>query len=95
LVIDEYMRSPEWKPHKAATKLSYQKAFDGFKPIHDMPLLRMDRSFIFALRDKKLLPKRGRWLANYCVTVLGVPFRFAHDRDWVDTNPLAERVKKV
>jgi hypothetical protein len=60
-----------------------------------MPLARMDRSFIFALRDKKLLPKRGRWLANYTVTVLGILFRFAQDRGWLSVNPLAERVKKI
>ncbi len=62
-------------------------------PIRDMPVAHMDRSFIFALRDKKLLPKRGRWLANY--TVLGILFRFAQDRCWLSTNSLAERVKKI
>jgi hypothetical protein len=95
LIIDEYKRSPDWAALKDATKISYEKVFAVLAPIRDMPVARMDRSFIFALRDKKLLPKRGRWLANYTVTVLGILFRFAHDRGWLDVNPLAERVKKI
>ncbi|MCW2286607.1 integrase [Rhodoblastus acidophilus] len=55
----------------------------------------MDRPFIFALRDKKIFPKRGRWLANYTVTVLSILLLFAKDRGWIKENPLAERVKKI
>lgn len=95
LVIAEYMRSPDWAVLRPATKTSYEKVFLVLEPLHDMPLVRMDRSFIFALRDKKLLPRHGRWLANYTVTVLGILFRFAQDRGWLSANPLAERVKKI
>jgi integrase len=95
LVIYEYMRAPDWAALKPATKISYEKAFAALKPIYDMPLARMDRAFILALRDKKLLPKRGRWLANYAVTVLGIIFRFAQDRGWLKQNPLADRVRKI
>jgi integrase len=96
LVIAEYMQSPaDWAVLRPATKTSYEKVFLVLKPLHDMPLIRMDRRFIHALRDKKLLPKHGRWLANYTVTVLGILFRFAKDRGWLTDNPLAERVKKI
>jgi integrase len=96
LIIGEYMRSPaDWAVLRPATKTSYEKVFRVLQPLHDMPLVKMDRSFIFALRDKKLLPKHGRWLANYSVTVLGILFRFAQDRGWLSVNPLAERVKKI
>jgi integrase len=87
--------SPDWSALRPATKTSYEKVFRVLKPLHDMPIMRMDRSFIFALRDKKLLPKHGRWLANYTVTILGILFRFAQDRGWLSVNPLAERVKKI
>ena len=95
LLIGEYMRSPDWEVLRPATKVSYEKAFGVLKPIYEMPLARMDRSFVFQLRDKKLLAKHGVWLANYTVTVLGILFRFAQDRGWLLANPLAERVKKI
>jgi integrase len=95
LVVAEYMRSPDWSALRPKTQLSYNKAFTVLRPLYEMPLTRMDRSFVFALRDKKLLPKHGVWLANYVVTVLGIVFRFAQDRGWIHANPLAERVKKI
>lgn len=95
LVIAEYMRSPDWAALRPKTQLSYNRALTVLRPLCDMPLARMDRSFVFALRDKKLLPKHGTWLANYAVTVLGIVFRFAQDRGWIHANPLAERVKKI
>lgn len=95
LVIHEYMRSPDWTVLRPATRISYQKAFDALKPIHDMPISRLDRSFVFALRDKKLLKRHGTWLANYSITCLSLLFRFATDRGWMKVNPLAERVKKI
>lgn len=60
-----------------------------------MPLHKMDRAFVFALRDTKIMPKHGTWLANYAVTVLRILFRLAHDRGWLDVNPLYERVRKI
>ncbi|MGD9540632.1 tyrosine-type recombinase/integrase [Methylocystis sp.] len=95
LVIHEYLRSPDWSALRPATRISYEKAFRVLAPLNDMPLVRTDRSFVFALRDKKLLPKHGVWLANYCVTVLSILFKFATDRGWMKVNPLAERVKKI
>ncbi len=95
LVIHEYMRSPDWAVLRPATRISYEKAFNALAPIHNMPISRIDRSFVFALRDQKLLKRHGTWLANYATTVLSLLFRFATDRGWMKVNPLAERVKKI
>jgi hypothetical protein len=43
----------------------------------------------------KIFEKRGRWMSNYCVTVLRLILGFALDRHWIDANPLAERLKKI
>jgi integrase len=95
LIIEEYRRSPDWATLRPKTRLSYDRAFAVLHPLKEMPLVRMDRPFIFALRDKKILPKHGTWLANYTVTVLTLVLRFAQDRGWLKSNPLAERVKKI
>jgi hypothetical protein len=60
-----------------------------------MPLTRLDRAFIFELRDTKFLPKHGTRFANYTVTVLTIALRFAQDRGWLADNPLAQKIKKI
>jgi integrase len=95
LVISKYMSSPDWASLRPKTRVSYERAFVVLKPLFEMPLVKMDRAFIFALRDTKILPKHGTWMANYAVTVLTIAFRFAQDRGWLASNPLAQRIKKV
>lgn len=94
-VISKYMRSPDWASLRPKTRTSYERAFEVLKPLSDMPLTRLDRAFIFELRDKKILPRRGVWLANYTVTVLTIVLRFADDRGWLTDNPLAQKIKKI
>ena len=77
------------------TRLSYERAFAVLKPLTEMPLIKLDRAFIFNLRDTKILPKYGTWLANYTVTVLTIALRFAEDRGWLTDNPLAQKIKKI
>jgi integrase len=50
---------------------------------------------VFALRDEKIEPKHGRWMANYVMTFLRIVLRFAYDRGWVEGNPLLERLRKI
>jgi integrase len=95
LVINRYMNSPDWGSLRPKTRLSYQRAFAVLKPLYDMPLTRLDRAFIFELRDKKILPKHGTWLANYTITVLTIALRFAEDRRWLSENPLAQKIKRI
>jgi hypothetical protein len=94
-IVEAYMKSPDWGSLRPKTRLSYERALEVLKPIEKMPLHKIDRPFVFALRDTKILPKRGAWLANYVVTVLRILFGFAHDRGWMETNPLTDRIRKV
>lgn len=91
----EYMRSPDWNSLRLRTRVSYRRAFDVLKPLDAMPLMKIDRAFIFTLRDTRILPRHGTWLANYTVTVLSIVLRFASDRGWLKQNPLAQRVRKL
>jgi integrase len=65
------------------------------RPLEKMPLHKITRPFIFALRDTKILPRRGTWHANYVVTVMRILLGFAHDRGWIAANPLSDRIKKI
>ena len=94
-VVRAYMRSAEWSSLRPKTRFSYQRALDILKPIERMPLHKITRPFVFALRDTKILPKHGLWLANYLVTVMRILFAFAHDRGWMEANPLSDRIKKI
>jgi integrase len=95
LLIKDYRTSPAWSPLKPKTRLSYERALTVLAPLAEMPVKQIDRPFVFALRDKKVFPKHGRWMANYVVTVLGLLLAYAKDHGLVSANPLAEKVKKV
>ena len=95
MVIAKYRSSPDWEALRPKTRLSYDRAFTVLKPLTNMPLVKLDRAFIFELRDKKILPKYGTWLANYTITVLSLALGFAMDRGWLTVNPLAQKIKKV
>src|ERR1019366_7786387 len=76
MVIEQYKRSSAWAGLAPPTRTSYQRAFEVLKPLADMPLVEIDRPFIVALREEKVFPKRGRWMANYVVTVLSLLFEY-------------------
>jgi integrase len=95
MVVAEYRQSPDWASLRPKTRLSYERALAVLKALDEMPVIKMDRQFVFALRDRKIFPKHGAWLANYTITVLNILFRFAEDRGWLKANPLSERVKKI
>lgn len=94
MVIEQYKRSSAWAGLAPPTRTSYQRAFEVLKPLADMPLVEIDRPFIVALREEKVFPKRGRWMANYVVTVLSLLFEYAIDRGWTKTNP-ADGIKRI
>lgn len=84
-----------WDVLKPQTQISYQRAFDALAPINKAPMAAMTRASILEFRDEVLFKKHGRWMANYCVTVLGVIFGFAFDRGIIRSNPLQGRIKKI
>ncbi len=94
MVIEQYKRSSAWAMLAQATRTSYQRAFEVLKPLVDMPLAEIDRPFIVSLREEKIFPKRGRWMANYVVTVLSLLFEHAIDRGWMKSNP-ADGIKRI
>ena len=59
-----------------------------------MPVAEIDRPFVVTLREEKIFPKRGRWMANYVVTVMSLLFGYAIDRGWMKANP-ADGVKRI
>jgi integrase len=94
MVIEQYKRSSAWAGLAQATRTSYQRAFEVLKPLVDMPVAEIDRPFVVTLREEKIFPKRGRWMANYVVTVMSLLFEYAIDRGWMKANP-ADGVKRI
>ncbi len=95
LLVHDFTKSPGWSALRPKTRFSYERALYVLKPLGNMPLHKIDRPFVFRLRDEKILPKHGAWMANYVVTVMRLLLGFAHDRGFMGANPLAERIKKV
>lgn len=95
LAIDAYHRTPAWAALRPKTRVSYERAIAILEPLRDMPLIALNRSTIIRLRDEKIFPRHGRWMANYVVTFLGILLPFCRDYDFIKDNPLAERVKKL
>ena len=94
LAIDAYHRTPAWAALRPETQVSYERAIAILEPLRDMPLIALNRATIIRLRDEKIFPRHGRWMANYVVTFLGILLPFCRDYDFIKDNPLAERVKK-
>lgn len=94
MVINGYKRSSAWASLAQPTRISYERAFGVLKPLADMPLVEIDRPFIVALREEKVFPKHGRWMANYVVTVMSLLFEYAIDRGWMKNNR-AEGIKRI
>lgn len=93
MVIAAYRKSPAWADLKPATRTSYDRAFDAIKGIEAMPLVDLDRPFIFGLQER-IFRKRGRWMANYVVTCLSILFEYAQNFGWMKSNP-ADGVKRL
>jgi hypothetical protein len=94
MVIEQYKRSSAWAGLAQAARTSYQRAFEVLKPLVEMPVKEIERPFVVILREEKIFPKPGRWMANYVVTVMSLLFEYAIDPGWMKTNP-ADGVKRV
>ncbi|MDB5597419.1 MAG: integrase [Hyphomicrobiales bacterium] len=94
-LIKAYRESPAWDPLKPKTRFSYERVFAAIADLHEIPVTKLTRPAIFKIRDQKIYPKRGRWMANYFVTVLALLLDYATDHDWIDANPLEKKVKRI
>lgn len=95
-LIDRYKSDPDWWPENLATRKSYQRAFNTLQAFGFFSAKTETFTLpkIIKIRDEVVFPKHKRWMANYVVTVLSVVFDFAHHRNMITVNPLAERVRK-
>lgn len=95
-VVERYLASA-YVPAAEATVASYKRAFAVLTAGSgaDVRISSLTRPVILQLRDTVWLPAHGRWMANYCVTVLSVLFRYAMDTGIVVKNPLEGRVRKI
>jgi integrase len=94
-LILEYQSSDRWSDLAPDTRTSYLRAIAVLDEFRAAPLTEFTRARILKMRDARFRPERGRWMANYAVTVLGILFAYALDTGIVSQNPLAERVRKI
>jgi integrase len=84
-----YRASPEFTGLADRTKRDYQKVLDYLKPLGPLPLLEIDRAYLYEVRDKAF-KKRKRRFANYVIQVLSRLFNWAKRRGIADDNPAAD-----
>lgn len=96
-LIAKYHASPEWANLAPATHREYNRVFDYLRPLDRMPLVQVDESFAYQLRDEAMAAhKRG--FANGLLKVLqmlwnwGLRRRLCHG-----VNPIlvVERIKRA
>ncbi|WP_298354592.1 tyrosine-type recombinase/integrase [Rhodoblastus sp.] len=93
LAITEYRASIFFQNLASATRASYDRVFVALKPLSAMPLVEAKSDWVAKLRDE-IARKRGRWMANYSLTVLGIVFDHARERGWMRDNP-ARNIRRV
>lgn len=88
-LIAVYRASPEFLGTlKPATRKSYERVFNAVQRLHELALVDIDQAYLLNLRDT-VSRESGRWLANYCTTVLSVVFAWGMPRGIVAANPAA------
>jgi integrase len=94
-LIASYRASPEFTGTAAETQATYQKVFDYLKPLGGMPLINIDRKFLYQVRDKTVVARK-RYFANYMIAVLRMLFNWGMKREFVDRNPAVsvDKIKK-
>jgi integrase len=92
-LIQAYRLSPEFLGLKPASRAGYERVFTYLRPLEHSTLPQWTSAFVLKLRDKTYA-KRGRWLANYVVTVLSIVMQWGRPRGWTEANT-AEAVNKI
>lgn len=94
-LIQQYRGSPEWAGLAPNTHKTYGRSLDYLKPLHDMPLMQIDRQFIYGLRDEAMAQhKRG--FANQLLQIIQLMWNWGARRGICEGNPAygVERVKR-
>lgn len=95
-IIERYRASPEWANLAPATHREYNRVFDWLKPIERMPLVQIDETFLYQLRDEAMAAhKRG--FANGLLKVVQLLWNWGQRRRLCSgTNPAiaVERIKR-
>jgi integrase len=94
-LITQYHASPEWSNLAPRTKAYYNKTLDYFKPLDAMPLVNIDRQFIWKLRDQTA-STHAQSFTNHVLLVLQLLFNWGMRRGLCESNPVlgVDRVKK-
>lgn len=87
-LLTAYRGSPAFLDKANATKADYLSAMDWLKPLHDLPLLRIDTPLIARLRDQAF-KTRKRWFANHLMRFLSALFNWARPYGYMASNPAA------
>ena len=85
-LVASYRAGPEFAALAPATRATYQKVFDGLKPLDGMPLAQITTEWLYQLRDKKHR-ERKRAFTNMMLVVLRLVFAWGKKRQHCKTNP--------
>lgn len=94
-LVRQYRTSPEWTALAPRTHKTYNRSLDYLKPLHDMPLMQVDRPFVYGLRDEAMA-RHKRGFANQLLQVLQLMWNWGARRGICEGNPAfgVERVKR-
>lgn len=93
LLIQDYLKSPDYQKLRPNTRNFYHYAFEFLKPMSSASLLKFTPPTVIKIRDKAE-EKRGWYFANQVKTTLSTVFTWGMERDYITTNP-ARAIKKV
>lgn len=85
-LIDAYRDSPEWKALATITKTTYEIYLRAFKSVGHVDPATIRRRDILSTRDA-IAAKRGAGAANGFIHAAGPLFKWAVDREWIETSP--------
>jgi integrase len=78
--------NPAWGKLSPRSRHLYQQAFLSMERLHDTPVRSITRSMVLDLRDEFFeTPGKCRLIMATLNNILG----YAHDRDWITSNPAA------
>ena len=82
-----YRASPEFDQLADSTKFKYRKVFDALRSQDRMPLVQIEHSYLYGLRDR-FMAARKRAFTNLTLAVLSATFNWGMRRGHVKTNPV-------
>lgn len=86
--VESYLESPAFAAKAERTKKDYKVKLEILAVLDKQPLDWFTRPRVISIRDK-LAKERGRRTADYCITVMGIVFNHALERDMMKVNPAA------